>query len=146
MYNVIQYSSNYFEAARNLWLYSNDEATNFNADIANTSNLKSFMYKAKLLENTEADENNGVLKNTTIAVPFEYLINFWRSLGIPLINCKVILKLKWTKYCVLSAACNDNANANPDNVIFTIKDTKLYVLVINLSARDNQKLSKLLSK
>ena len=127
MYNVIQYSSNYFEAARNLWLYSNDEATNFNADLANTSNFKSFMYKAN-------------------AVPFEYLINFWRSLGIPLINCKVILKLKWTKHCVLSAACNDNANANPDNVIFTIKDTKLYALVITLSARDNQKLSKLLSK
>ena len=79
-------------------------------------------------------------------MPFEYLINFWRSLGIPLINCKVILKLKWTKHCVLSAACNDNANANPDNVIFTIKDTKLYALVITLSARDNQKLSKLLSK
>ena len=104
------------------------------------------MYKGKSLENTEADEDNGILKNTTIALPFEYLNNFWRSLGIPLINCKVILKLKWTKYCVLSAVCNDNANANPDNVIFTIKDTKLYVLVITLLARDNQKLSKLLGK
>ena len=29
---------------------------------------------------------------------------------------------------------------------FTIKDTNFYVPVINLSARDNQKLSKLLSK
>ena len=30
---------------------------------------------------------------------------------MPLINCKVELKLKWTKYCVLSAGAN-NENAN----------------------------------
>ena len=27
---------------------------------------------------------------------------------MPWINCKVELKLKWTKYCVLSAAGDDN--------------------------------------
>ena len=63
-----------------------------------------------------------------------------------LISCKVELKLKWSNYCVLSAAGNDNANGNDDNIIFTIKDTKLYVPVVTLSARDNQKLTKLLSK
>ena len=31
---------------------------------------------------------------------------------MPLINCKVELKLKWTKYCVLSAAGADNVNDN----------------------------------
>ena len=41
----------------------------------------------------------------------------------------------------------DNYNDNiANNVNFTIKDTKLSVPVITLSARDNQKLSKLLSK
>ena len=45
----------------------------------------------------------------------------------------------------MSAAGNDNTNANP-NVIFTIKDTKLYVPVVTVSAKDNQKLVKLLSK
>ena len=65
---------------------------------------------------------------------------------MPLINCKVELKLKWTKYCVLSAAGAANANADSNNIIFTIKDTKLYVSVVTLSAKDNQKLSKLLSK
>ena len=65
---------------------------------------------------------------------------------MPLINCKVELKLKWKKYCVLSAAGNDNTNANPNNIIFTIKDTKLYVPVVTLSAKDSQKLSKLLRK
>ena len=56
-----------------------------------------------------------------------------------LINCKVELKLKWSNYCVLSATGNDNANGNDDNIIFSIKDTKLYDPVVTLSARNNQK-------
>ena len=35
---------------------------------------------------------------------------------------------------------------NSNNIIFTIKDTKLYVPVVILSARDNLKLSKIVSK
>ena len=67
---------------------------------------------------------------------------------MPLINCKVELKLRWTKDCVFSVAGTENANGNNDdfNIIFTIKDTKLYVPVVILSARDNQTLSKLLGK
>ena len=60
-----------------------------------------------------------------------------------LINCKVELTLKWTKYCVFFAAGNDN---NANNIIPTIKHTKLYVPVVTLSTRDNEKLSKRLSK
>ena len=42
---------------------------------------------------------------------------------------------------------NDNVNdSNDNNIIFAIKDTKLYAHVVTLSARDNHKLSKLLSK
>ena len=68
-----------------------------------------------------------------------------------LINCKVELKLKWTKYCALSAAGNDNESdddndINANNIIFTIKNTKVSVSVVILSARGNQRLSKLLSK
>ena len=59
-----------------------------------------------------------------------------------MINCKVKLKFNWKKYCVLSAAGNDTINSiNPSIIIFTIKDTKLYVSVVTLSARENQKLS-----
>ena len=45
-------------------------------------------------------------------------------------------------------SCTDNANGNNDdnNIIFTIKDTKLYVPIVTLSARENQKLSKIFSK
>ena len=51
MYILIEYSSNYSETAGSLWFCSKDEAIGFNADIANTNNFKSLMYKAKLLEN-----------------------------------------------------------------------------------------------
>ena len=78
----------------------------------------------------------------------KYLSIFWRSLEISLINCKVELKLRWTKLCVLSVAATDSANGNNgyNNITFTIKDTKLYVHVVTLSTRDNQKLLKLLRK
>ena len=46
---------------------------------------------------------------------------------------------------VLSAVGADNNNANSNNIIFTIKDKKLYVPVVTLSTKDNQKLSKLIS-
>ena len=80
---------------------------------------------------------------------------------MPLINWKVELKRKWTKFFFLIFCCccccccccfvgsNDNFindNNNADNIIFTIKDTKLYVLVVTLSARDNQKFSNFLTK
>ena len=52
---------------------------------------------------------------------------------MPLINCKIELKLKWIKCCVLSKAGADSNDANSNNIIFTIKDTKLFVPVIPLS-------------
>ena len=83
------------------------------ADVAN-DNFKSFECKGKLLGNTvaQSDSNyaNGILKNATVSVPLKSLSNFWRSLEMPLINCKVELKLKWTKHCVLAATGNDNTN------------------------------------
>ena len=94
----MEYSSNYFEATGSLWFYSKNEATNFNADIVNDNNFKSFQYKARLLQKTAAladNVANEILKNATIAVPLKYLSNFWNSLEMPLINCKVELKLIW---------------------------------------------------
>ena len=102
MYNSIEYSSSYSETTGILWFYSKEEATNFNAYIANDNNFKSLKCKTKLLGNTDADGGNGILRNAPIALPLKYLSNFCRSFKIPLIDCKVELKLKWTKYCILS--------------------------------------------
>ena len=89
MYSLIEYSSNYAQTTGSSWFYSNDEATSFDADIANNNNnCKSFEYKTKLLGNSESDGANGILKNATIAVPLKYLSNVLRLLEMPLINCK----------------------------------------------------------
>ena len=67
-----------------------------------------------------------------------------------MINCKVELKLTWTKHCVLSmldvASTDSDDGVKSDSIIFNIKDTNLYVPVVILSAKYNQKLSKFLSK
>ena len=46
---------------------------------------------------------------------------------MPLITCKLKLKLKWINYCVFSVGGTENIindNDNDNNIIFTIKDTK----------------------
>ena len=63
-----------------------------------------------------------------------------------MINCKVELKLKWTKHCVLYTGVNDTTDAESDNIIYTIKDAKLSFPVVTISAKGNQELSKVLSK
>ena len=87
-------------------------------------------------------EKNGV----KIAVPLKYLSNFWRSLEMPLINCKVELSLNWIQNCVLtSAAIDANADATGgESATFKITDGKFCVPIVTLSAEDNVKLSKLL--
>ena len=60
------------------------------------------------------------LQKATIAVLLKYLSNFWRSLEMPLINCKVELKLKWTKYCVLLAAGADKINDRDSNNLYLL--------------------------
>ena len=42
---------------------------------------------------------------------------------MPSINCKVELKLKWTNYCVLSAAGANSTNPDPNNIAFNVKNT-----------------------
>ena len=55
---------------------------------------------------------------------------------------KVERKLRSTKYCVLALDGVDNDGADSNDIIFTDKDTKIYVPVVILSAKDNQKLIK----
>ena len=101
-----------------------------------TADSSSFKYRSSFFKSLTAADN-GVFKNVKIAVPLKYLSNFWRSLEMPLINCKVHLELDWAKDCVVST----NADAR-----FNITKTKLYVPIVTLSSKDNVKLVKLLDK
>ena len=139
MYNLIEYSDNYSDTSGSLWQFKRDELNvdDVNA-VFNNDNAPSFNYKASIIGNTVADGDNSKKNGVKLAVPLKYLSNFWRSLEMPLINCKVELSLKWYENCILSSAGTA--------ATFTITDTKLYVPVVTLKTEDNAKLSKLLSE
>ena len=92
MYNLIEYSDNYFDTSGSLWNFKRDE---IEGDVDLTiDNAPSFKYKANLIGNTE---NNGIINGVKIAIPLIYLSNFWRSLEMPLNNWKVELSLNGMK-------------------------------------------------
>ena len=68
-------------------------------------------------------------------VPLKYLSNFWRTLEMPLINCKIEVILTWSRDCVI--IYTDVNNQIPT---FTMTETNLYVPVVTLSTQDNSKL------
>ena len=138
MCNLIQYSDNYSDTSGSLWQFKRDEQPKENngeiSDVS-TDNSSSFKYKSDFIGTIP---NGGRKNGVKIAVPLKYLSNFWRSLEMPLINCKVELSLSCNKSCILSSVANDST--------FEITDTKLYVPVVTLKTEDNAKLSKLLSE
>ena len=132
MYNLIEYSYNYSNTSSSSWQFKRNEVTN-NADVSN-DNAPSFKHKASLIGDTG---NNGRKNGVKIAVPLKYLSNFWRSLEMPLIICKVEISLKWYERCLLTAATT---------ATFRIIDAKLYVPIVTLSIEDNCKLTELLNE
>ena len=97
MYNLIEYSDNYADSFGSLYQFKreeypmNDAGNPLNVALDNST---SFNYKTNLLEkSTDADSNDRSLKNAKILVPLKYLSNFFRSLEMPLINCKIHLEL-----------------------------------------------------
>ena len=132
MYNLLEYSDNYELSSGSLHQFKRDEIPPNNPDISE-DNSTSFKYKSELLGNQ--------VDNVKIAVPLKYISNFFRSLEIPLINCKISLELSWTKSCVLSSDAG-----NGGDVSFKIKNTVLYVPIVTLSTKDNVNLTKQLNE
>ena len=98
MYNLIEYSDNYSNTSGSLWQFKSDEIEGDDGltfdDNRIPNNSSSFKYKSSLIMNRN---------NVKIAVPLKYLSNFWRSLEMPLINCKVELSLSWDPNCILTS-------------------------------------------
>ena len=135
MYNLIEYSDNYQDSSATLYQYKRDEPPDNIDNSLTTNTSSSFKYKVDLLDNPDI-VNNVARRNLNIVVPLKYLSNFFRSLEMPLINCKIKLNLTWKKECALSTD-NDAADA-ANNPAFIINDTKLYVPVVTLSKEDNK--------
>ena len=130
MYNLIEYSDNYQDSSATLYQYKRDEPPEDNAiaDLT-TNNSSSFKYEVELLGNPVLD-GNIAKRSVKLVVPLKYLSNFFRSIEMPLINCKIKLNLTWKKECVLS---NEVGAA-----VFIINYTKMCVPVVTLSKEDNK--------
>ena len=130
MYNLIEYSDNYQDSSATLYQHKRDEPPEANAiNDLTTDTWSSFKYKVSLLGNPVL-VGNITKRSVKVVVPLKYLSNFFRSLEMPLINCKIKLNLTWKKECVLS---------NQDGAtVFIINDTKLYVPVVTLPKEDNK--------
>ena len=89
-----------------------------------------------------------LLKNAKTVVPLKYLPHFFRSLEMPLINCKIHIELNWNNNCLMYDAdtYTDGDNANGRETTFKITSTKLYVPVVTLSTKDNVSLTKQLNE
>ena len=132
MYNLLEYSDNYELSSVSLYQFKKDEIPSNNPNISE-DNSTSFKYKSEPLENQ--------VNNVKIAVPLKYISNFFRSLEMPLINCKISLELTWTKDCVLSNDAGDGGDVSSK-----IKNTVLYVPIVTLSTKDNVNLTKQLNE
>ena len=138
VYNLIEYSDNYLDASGNLSQFKRGEVPNNNSDFIIDSS-QSFKYKAALVGKTADVVNNTNLsvKITKIIVPLKYLSNFWRSIAIQSINCKIHLELNWIEDCILSDG--------GDSAKFKITDAKLHVPIATLSIKYEVSLTKQLS-
>ena len=151
MYNLIELK-NYRNTTGSLWNYYRDEpnnppADNYNADPI--TNSASFKYKSSLIEKTPNNDNNNnnVTQDVNLVVLLKHLSNFWITLDMPLINCEVSVILTWSKTCFFTdmitratGGVGLPAIAAPTGATFKIKDTKLYIPVVILSAEDDNKL------
>ena len=71
-------------------------------------------------------------------------------MSLPLINCEILLNLRWSKNCVLTSKATREADPdadpaeaeinNPTYAVFKITDCKLYVPVVTLSVENENKL------
>ena len=151
MYNLLEYSKSYRKTTGSLWNYYRDEPNSGvnNGITYSIMGSKSFDYKANFIENG-VTYNNLTKNDVKTVAPLKYLSNIWRSLNIPLINCKIELILTWFKNCVLISKATREANYganlviyeidNPENATFQITDTKMYVPVVTLSKENDTNL------
>ena len=123
MYNLIEYSDNYAKTSGSLWQYYRDEPND------NLADSESFKSNIKITGKTPDDVKD---KDVEIMVPLKYLCNFRRTLEMPLINCEVSLILTWSPTCVITNSTGQGK--------FKITDTNLYVPVVTLSTKNNERL------
>ena len=102
MYNLIEYSDDFFKTSGSLWQYCKDiQAVNDDGNIVDFNGANatdSFNFKIKMTDQTDDD---GEIANIEITIPLKYLSNFWITLEMPLFNYEVNLILTLSENCVI---------------------------------------------
>ena len=97
MHKLLKYSDNFSMTWGSLRNYYRDEVNKSAKEIDNNENMiknnktganKSFKHKTKIIGSTS---NSNSRLNADVVVLLKYLINFWKSLDLPLINCEIDL-------------------------------------------------------
>ena len=159
MYNLLYYSKNFRKTTGRFWNYYPDKPNtgynNNNRDriFYSTRDSESFGYKTKLIGSLPgaADLGNGndvetELEDIKTVVPLKKLSNFIFNLNFLMINAEIQVILKWTQDCILTgkATREDIAEGDainrPKDLKFNIPDCKLYVLVVTLQEKYENKL------
>ena len=83
---------NYSKTSESLWQYYRHEPND------NVTDSESFKSQIKITGNTTASGNT---KDVEIMVPLKYLINFQRTLEMPLTNCEVNPISIWSQILLL---------------------------------------------
>ena len=87
MYNLIEYSDAYLKTSGHFWEYYRDEpALDNNGNITDFPDDNNDSALFKLKQKITGQTGNGGTKDIEIMVPLKYISNFWRTLGMPLIN------------------------------------------------------------
>ena len=111
LYNLIEYSDNYFKTSGSLWIYYRDgtikNGTGFITDFPGDNNSDLFKYKQKPIGKTD-DDNTLDFK---MIVPLKHLSNFWRTPEMKLINCSIYLILTWFANFIMALQyCKSSSN------------------------------------
>ena len=74
VYNLIEYSNNYFKRSESLWQYYGDDP------IENMENFESFQLKVKIIGKSPNNDNKKYWNSNDIKI-FKYLENFWNAIN-----------------------------------------------------------------
>ena len=77
MYNLIEYSDNYFDKLKRLWGFERYE-TKSNADVSNDDNAPSFKYESSLIGDTESNGTKRCKNSCNIKI-FEQFLEIIRN-------------------------------------------------------------------
>ena len=152
IYNLLEFRNSYSMTSEILWNYYRDEVNdcaNETDDSDNeinnnkTTTDKLFEYEIKMIGSTP---NNINILEEEVVVPLNYLIYFWRSLNLSLINCEIELHLRWIGNClifemprkfrVVGDTPEQELETATTRTTFQINNVELYVPVVTFSIND----------